>query len=155
MTVCALAYSGGLDTSCMLGWLIDKGYDVVAYCADVGQDDDLEEAGEKARKIGASRVYIEDLKEEFVTNFIFPALKANAIYEGRYLLGTALARPLIAKRQVEIAAREGSDCVARVDLPAGKYHVGVRLRDGTWRAPRNLARVRDDYGGESGVVVIP
>ena len=122
-----LAYSGGLDTSIILRWLIDKGYDVVAYCADVGQDDDLEEAGEKARRIGASRVYIEDLKEEFVTDFIFPALKANAIYEGRYLLGTALARPLIAKRQVEIAAREGSDCVAHGATGKGNDQVRFEL----------------------------
>jgi argininosuccinate synthase len=122
-----LAYSGGLDTSIILRWLIDKGYDIVAYCADVGQDDDLEEAGEKARRIGASRVYIEDLKEEFVTDFIFPALKANAIYEGRYLLGTALARPLIAKRQVEIAAREGSDCVAHGATGKGNDQVRFEL----------------------------
>ena len=122
-----LAYSGGLDTSIILRWLIDKGYDVVAYCADVGQDDDLEEAGEKARRIGASRVYIEDLKVEFVTDFIFPALKANAIYEGRYLLGTALARPLIAKRQVELAAREGSDCVAHGATGKGNDQVRFEL----------------------------
>ena len=122
-----LAYSGGLDTSVILRWLIDKGCDVVAYIADVGQDDDLEEAGEKARRIGASKVYIEDLKEEFVTDFIFPALKANAIYEGRYLLGTALARPLIAKRQVEIAAREGSDCVAHGATGKGNDQVRFEL----------------------------
>jgi argininosuccinate synthase len=122
-----LAYSGGLDTSVILRWLIDKGYDVVAFIADVGQDDDLEEAGEKAQSIGASKVYIEDLKEEFVTDFIFPALKANAIYEGRYLLGTALARPLIAKRQVEIAAREGSDCVAHGATGKGNDQVRFEL----------------------------
>jgi argininosuccinate synthase len=122
-----LAYSGGLDTSIILRWLIDKGNDVVAYIADVGQDDDLQEAGQKARRIGASGVYIEDLKEEFVTDFIFPALKANAIYEGRYLLGTALARPLIAKRQVEIAARERSDCVAHGATGKGNDQVRFEL----------------------------
>jgi len=122
-----LAYSGGLDTSVILRWLIDKGYDVVAYIADVGQDDDLEEAGEKAQRVGATKVYIEDLKEEFVTDFIFPALKANAIYEGRYLLGTALARPLIAKRQIEIAAREGSDCVAHGATGKGNDQVRFEL----------------------------
>ncbi len=122
-----LAYSGGLDTSIILRWLIEKGYDVVAYIADVGQDDDLGEASEKAEKIGASRVYIEDLKEEFVTDFIFPALKANAIYEGRYLLGTALARPLIAKRQVEVAGREGSDCVAHGATGKGNDQVRFEL----------------------------
>jgi argininosuccinate synthase len=92
-----LAYSGGLDTSVILKWLIDEGYEVIAYIADVGQDDDFTEAREKALSIGASKVYIEDLKEEFVTGYIFPAIKANAVYENRYLLGTALARPLIAK----------------------------------------------------------
>ncbi len=122
-----LAYSGGLDTSIILRWLIDKGYDVVAYIADVGQDDDLGEAAEKARRIGASQVYIEDLKEEFVTDFIFPALKANAIYEGRYLLGTALARPLIARKQIEIAVREGSPCVAHGATGKGNDQVRFEL----------------------------
>ena len=87
-----LAYSGGLDTSVILKWLIDNGYDVIAYIADVGQDDDFEAAEKKALTLGASRVYIEDLKETFVTDFIFPAIKANAVYEGKYLLGTSLAR---------------------------------------------------------------
>src|SRR5512133_2569003 len=89
-----LAYSGGLDTSVILKWLIDKGYDVIAYIADVGQAENFDEAKQKALKVGASKVYIEDLKEEFVTDYIFPAIKANAVYEGRYLLGTSLARPL-------------------------------------------------------------
>ena len=95
-----LAYSGGLDTSVILKWLLDKGYDVVAYIADVGQNEDFKAAKEKALKIGASKVYIEDLKKEFVTDFIFTAIKANAIYEGKYMLGTSLARPLIAKKQI-------------------------------------------------------
>jgi argininosuccinate synthase len=122
-----LAYSGGLDTSVILRWLIDQGYEVVAYIADVGQDGDLKEDGEKARRIGASGVHIEDLREEFVTGFIFPALKANAIYEGRYLLGTALARPLIARKQVEIAAREGSGCVAHGATGKGNDQVRFEL----------------------------
>ena len=100
-----LAYSGGLDTSVILKWLIDKGYEVIAYVADVGQDDDFAEVEKKALKIGASKVYIKDLRREFVTDYIFPALKANAVYENRYLLGTSLARPVIAKYQIEIAAR--------------------------------------------------
>ena len=83
-----------------LKWLIDKNYDVIAYIADVGQDEDYEAAKEKALKIGASKVYIEDLKRELVTDYVFPAIKANAIYEGRYMLGTSLARPIIAKRQI-------------------------------------------------------
>jgi argininosuccinate synthase len=97
-----LAYSGGLDTSVILNWLIDKGYDVIAYVADVGQSEDFKAVREKAFKIGASKVYIEDLRKEFVTDYIFPSICANAVYEGRYLMGTALARPLIAKKQIEI-----------------------------------------------------
>jgi argininosuccinate synthase len=107
-----LAYSGGLDTSVILKWLINKGYNVICYVADVGQKDDFEKVREKALKTGASKVYIEDLKEEFVMDYVYPALRGNAIYEGRYLLGTALARPLIAKRQVEIAEKEKTLWVA-------------------------------------------
>ncbi|MDD3806611.1 MAG: argininosuccinate synthase [Candidatus Marinimicrobia bacterium] len=107
-----LAYSGGLDTSVILKWLTHKGYDVVAYVANVGQKDDFDKVREKALKTGASKVYVEDLREELVTDFIFPALRGNALYEGRYLLGTALARPLIAKRQVQIAEKEGTNLMA-------------------------------------------
>ncbi len=107
-----LAYSGGLDTSCILKWLMDEGYEVIAYIADVGQEEDFEAAKEKALKLGASKVYVEDLKEEFVTGYIFQALKGNALYEGTYLLGTAIARPLIAKKQVEIAQKEGAKYVS-------------------------------------------
>ena len=103
-----LAYSGGLDTSIILKWLIEKGFDVVCFLADVGQNEDMHQLKQKALSLGASKVYIEDLKEEFVEQYIFQALKANAIYEGKYLLGTALSRPLIAKKQVEIALRENS-----------------------------------------------
>jgi argininosuccinate synthase len=107
-----LAYSGGLDTSVILKWLVNKGYEVICYVADVGQDDDFEAAREKALKLGASKVYVEDLKRKLVENYIFPALRGNALYEGRYLLGTAIARPLIAKRQVEIAMKEGTKYVS-------------------------------------------
>lgn len=122
-----LAYSGGLDTSCILKWLIDEGYEVIAYLADVGQDENFEEAKEKALKIGASKVYIEDLKEEFVTDYIFPAYSANAIYEGRYLLGTALARPLIAKRHIEIAEKEGAEYVSHGSTGKGNDQVRFEL----------------------------
>jgi len=122
-----LAYSGGLDTSVILKWLTEKGYEVIAFIANVGQDDDLEDAREKAKRIGASGVYLEDLREEFVTHFIFPAIKANAIYEGRYLLGTALARPLIAKKQVEIAKNEGTDYVAHGATGKGNDQVRFEL----------------------------
>jgi argininosuccinate synthase len=122
-----LAYSGGLDTSVILKWLIDEGYDVIAYIADVGQDDNFDEAKEKALGIGASKVYIEDLKEEFVTDYIFPAIKSNAVYEGRYLLGTALARPLIAKRQIEIAAMENAGYVSHGATGKGNDQVRFEL----------------------------
>ncbi len=107
-----LAYSGGLDTSCILRWLLDRGFNVIAYIADVGQREDFHQTKSKASAIGASKVYVEDLKEEFVRDFIFPAIRGNAIYEDRYLLGTSLARPLIAKRQVEIAHKEKAAYIA-------------------------------------------
>jgi len=122
-----LAYSGGLDTSVILKWLINKGYEVIAYVGDVGQDDDYEEVKRKALQIGASKVYIEDLKEEFVTDFIFPAIQANAVYEGRYLLGTALARPIIAKRQIEIAAMENATIVSHGATGKGNDQVRFEL----------------------------
>jgi argininosuccinate synthase len=122
-----LAYSGGLDTSVILKWLIDKGYDVVAYIADVGQAEDFEAAREKAQKMGASKIYLEDLKKEFVTDFIFPAIKANAVYEGKYLLGTSLARPLIAKRQIEIAVKEGTPIVAHGATGKGNDQVRFEM----------------------------
>jgi len=124
-----LAYSGGLDTSVMLKWLANKGYDVIAYIGDVGQNKDLTAVKEKALKTGASKVYIEDLKKEFVENFIFQALKADAIYEGRYLLGTALARPIIAKKQVEIAKKEGTKILAHGCTGKGNDQVRFEL---TW-----------------------
>ncbi|MBT7927357.1 argininosuccinate synthase, partial [Candidatus Woesearchaeota archaeon] len=122
-----LAYSGGLDTSVILKWLLDKGYEVIAYIADVGQDDDFEAAKAKAEKIGASKVYIMDLKKEFVTNYIFQALKGNAIYEGTYLLGTSLARPLIAKYQIEIAKKEGAEYVSHGATGKGNDQVRFEL----------------------------
>lgn len=107
-----LAYSGGLDTSIIIPWLKEN-YDceVIAMAADVGQGEDLESLKEKAVKTGASKICIEDLKEEFVTGYIYPTLKASAVYEGKYLLGTSFARPLIAKRLVEVASREGASAV--------------------------------------------
>jgi len=122
-----LAYSGGLDTSVILKWLIDKGYDVIAYVADVGQSEDFEAVRKKALSVGASKVYIEDLKKEFVTDFIFPTIKANAAYENRYLLGTSVARPLIAKRQVEIAEIEKSNIVSHGATGKGNDQVRFEL----------------------------
>lgn len=122
-----LAYSGGLDTSVILKWLDLKGYDVIAYVADVGQREDFEQVREKALKTGASKVYVEDLKREFVTDYIFAAARGNALYEGRYFLGTAIARPLIAKRQIEIAALEGADIVAHGATGKGNDQVRFEL----------------------------
>lgn len=118
-----LAYSGGLDTSVILKWLVNKGYDVVCFVGDVGQKDDFEAIEKKALKTGASKVYTEDLKEEFVTGFIFPALRGNASYEGRYLLGTALARPLLAKKQIEIAEKEKAEYVAHGSTGKGNDQI--------------------------------
>ena len=102
-----LAYSGGLDTSIIIPWLKENyDYEVIAMAADVGQGEELEPLNEKAIKTGASKLYIEDLKEEFITDYVFPTLKAGAKYEGKYLLGTSFARPIIAKRMVEIAKRK-------------------------------------------------
>jgi len=126
-TKIVLAYSGGLDTSVILKWLVNKGYDVIAYVADVGQPDDFKAIKKKAIKTGASKVYIEDLKKEFVENYIFPAIKANAVYEGRYLLGTSLARPLIAKKQIEIAQKENAEFVAHGATGKGNDQVRFEL----------------------------
>ncbi|MFQ5847789.1 MAG: argininosuccinate synthase [Candidatus Methylomirabilales bacterium] len=123
-----LAYSGGLDTSVILHWLIETyGCEVIAYCADLGQGEELDDVKARALKTGASKVIVEDLKEEFVRDFVFPCLKANAVYEGGYLLGTSMARPLIAKRQVEIARREKADAVAHGATGKGNDQVRFEL----------------------------
>jgi argininosuccinate synthase len=123
-----LAYSGGLDTSVILRWLKEI-YDceVIAFAADLGQKEELTGLEEKALNTGASKIYIEDLQEEFVRDFVFPALRANAIYEGRYLLGTALARPLIAKKQIEIARAEGADTVCHGATGKGNDQVRFEM----------------------------
>ncbi|MBN1548107.1 MAG: argininosuccinate synthase [Syntrophaceae bacterium] len=123
-----LAYSGGLDTSVIVQWLLETyGCEVICFAADVGQKEELHGLEEKAIKTGASKIYIDDLREEFARDFIFPALRANAIYEGVYLLGTSLARPLIAKRQVEIAALEGADAVCHGATGKGNDQVRFEL----------------------------
>jgi argininosuccinate synthase len=122
-----LAYSGGLDTACILKYLLEKGYDVIAYVADVGQIEDFEEIKERALATGASKVYVEDLKRIFVTEFIFPAIAGKAIYENRYLLGTSLARPPIARRHVEIALKEKADAVAHGATGKGNDQVRFEL----------------------------
>ncbi len=122
-----LAYSGGLDTSIILKWLIEKGYEVVCFLADIGQKEDMESSKQKALKLGASKVYIEDLRQEFVEQFVFQALKTNALYEGRYLLGTAIARPLIAKAQIEIARNENTSIVAHGATGKGNDQVRFEM----------------------------
>ncbi|SHF25449.1 argininosuccinate synthase [Caldanaerobius fijiensis DSM 17918] len=123
-----LAYSGGLDTSVIIPWLKEKyDYDVIAVCVNVGQGDELEGIEEKALKSGASKVYVEDVVEEFVTNYIFPTLKAGAIYEDKYLLGTSFARPLIAKKLVDIALAEGAEAICHGATGKGNDQVRFEL----------------------------
>ena len=123
-----LAYSGGLDTSVIIKWLIENyRCEVIAFSADLGQGEELSPLNEKAIKTGASKIYIEDLKEEFAQDFVFPMLRANALYEGRYLLGTSIARPLIARRQIEIALAEGADAVSHGATGKGNDQVRFEL----------------------------
>lgn len=123
-----LAYSGGLDTSVIIPWLKENYHcEVIAMCADVGQGDELAPVREKAIKSGASKVYIEDLKQEFVEDYVWPTLKAGAVYEGKYLLGTSFARPIIAKALVEIALKEGADAIAHGATGKGNDQVRFEL----------------------------
>ncbi len=123
-----LAYSGGLDTSVILKWLIETyKCEVVTFSADLGQEEELDGLESKAIKTGAVKAYVEDLREEFVKNYVFPAFRANAIYEGQYLLGTSIARPLIAKRQIEIAHKEGADGVSHGATGKGNDQVRFEL----------------------------
>ena len=145
-----LAYSGGLDTACILKTLILEGYDVVAYVANVGQLEDFDDIERRARETGASQVFVEDLRAEFVTDFIYPAIAGNAVYENRYLLGTALARPVIAKRHVEVARRVGATAVSHGATGKGNDQVRFELAFAAlapdlevispWKDPEFLAR---------------
>ena len=123
-----LAYSGGLDTSVIAKWLqIEYGYEVVTFTAEIGLGEDLEPARAKAEKLGIKQIYIEDLQEEFVRDFVFPMFRANCLYEGEYMLGTSIARPLIAKRLVEIAQETGSDAIAHGATGKGNDQVRFEL----------------------------
>jgi len=123
-----VAYSGGLDTSVILNWLKDTySAEIIAFCADIGQEEELDGLEEKALKTGASKCYVDDLSEEFARDFIFPMLQAGAIYEGQYFLGTSIARPLIAKRMVEIAQAEGADAIAHGATGKGNDQVRFEL----------------------------
>ncbi len=126
VTKVVLAYSGGLDTSCIVPWLVENYHcEVICFCANVGQEEELSGLEQKALASGASKLYLEDLREEFVTRYIYPTMMAGAIYEREYLLGTSFARPLIAKRMVEVAELEGADAVA--DGATGKGNDQVRF----------------------------
>jgi len=132
-----LAYSGGLDTSVILKWLQDTyGCEIVTFTADIGQGEELAPAREKARKLGVKEIFVDDLREEFVRDFVFPMFRANAIYEGEYLLGTSIARPLIAKRQIEIARKTGADAVAHG--ATGKGNDQVRFELGYYALEPNI-----------------
>ncbi|KAG0634318.1 argininosuccinate synthase [Tuber brumale] len=122
-----LAYSGGLDTSCILAWLLEKDYEVVCFMADIGQEEDFEAAKEKALKIGASSVHIVDLRKEFVEKLCYPAIQCNAIYENVYLLGTSLARPVIARGQIAVAEKEGCTLVSHGCTGKGNDQVRFEL----------------------------
>jgi argininosuccinate synthase len=162
-----LAYSGGLDTSVILKWLQETyACEVIAFAADLGQGKELDDVREKAVNTGACKVYIEDLREEFVRDFIFPMVRANAIYEGSYMLGTSIARPLIAKKQIEIAAREGADTVShgatgkgndqvRFELTYYALNPGIRIiapwRDPRWQLTSRTAMI--DYARQHNIPV--
>ena len=157
-----LAYSGGLDTSVILKWLEEVyGCEVVAFCADLGQGEDLKAIKKKAQSLGVKKIYVEDLRETFVKDHVFPMLRGNAIYEGSYLLGTSIARPLIAKRQIEIAAKEGAAAVChgatgkgndqvRFELTYMALHPQIKIiapwREWTMRSRRELIEYAEKHG---------
>ncbi|PLX86300.1 MAG: argininosuccinate synthase [Desulfuromonas sp.] len=165
MKKAVLAYSGGLDTSIILKWLVEEyGCEVIAFSADLGQGEELDHIPEKAKKTGASKCYIEDLREEFVRDFVFPMFRANAIYEGRYFLGTSIARPLIAKKQMEIAAAEGADAVShgatgkgndQVRFELGYYHFDPAVKViAPWREwDLNSRTALEEYAKKHGIPV--
>ncbi len=155
-----LAYSGGLDTSVLLSWIKETygNAEMIAFCANIGQEDELKGLEKKAKKTGASKIYIDDLQEEFAADFIYPMLRAGAIYEGQYFLGTSIARPLIAKRMVEIAVAEGADAIAhgatgkgndqvRFELTAAALAPGLQII-----APWRDERYRKDFPGRQAMI---
>jgi argininosuccinate synthase len=160
-----LAYSGGLDTSIILKWLVEEYQcEVIAFSADLGQGEELDFIPEKAKKTGASKCYIEDLREEFVRDFVFPMFRANAVYEGRYFLGTSIARPLIAKKQMEIALAEGADAVShgatgkgndQVRFEIAYYHYNPHIRViAPWREWDLKSRTAlEEYAKKHGIPV--
>lgn len=163
-----LAYSGGLDTSVILAWLLDQGYEVIAFLANVGQEEDFEAANEKALKIGATKFIVEDVRDEFVKELCFPAVQSNAVYENVYLLGTSLARPVISRAQIRVAEREGCFAVSHGCTGKGNDQVRFELAFyalkpdvkviAPWRDPEFINRFagRTDllnYAAEKGIPV--
>src|SRR5580698_6753495 len=154
-----LAYSGGLDTSVLLSWIKEK-YDaeIIAFCADIGQEGELRGLKKKALKTGASKIYIDDLREEFARDFIFPMMQAGAVYEGQYFLGTSIARPLIAKRMIEIARREKADAIAHGATGKGNDQVRFELTAAALApeleviAPWRQERYRDQFPGRAEMI---
>src|SRR5450432_4766983 len=137
-----LAYSGGLDTSVLMSWIKDKyNAEMIGFCADIGQEEELDGLEAKALKTGASKIYIDDLQEEFARDFIYPMIHAGAIYEGQYFLGTSIARPLIAKRMVEIAKKEKADAIALFGMMCAN-DLPEWFRDQTWTEPDLIIRTR-------------
>jgi argininosuccinate synthase len=154
-----LAYSGGLDTSVLLSWIKDTYQaEVIAFCANVGQDDELKGLNAKAKKTGASKIYIDDLQLEFARDFIYPMIQAGAIYEGQYFLGTSIARPLIAKRMVEIAKAEGATAIAHGATGKGNDQVRFELTAAALApdleiiAPWRDERFRNDFPGRAEMI---
>ncbi len=155
-----LAYSGGLDTSVLLSWIKDTygQAEMIAFCANIGQEEELKGLDKKARKTGASKIYIDDLQEEFARDFIYPILRAGAIYEGQYFLGTSIARPLIAKRMVEIARAEKADAIAHGATGKGNDQVRFELTAAALApeleiiAPWRDARYRKDFPGRQQMI---
>src|SRR5438093_13629801 len=154
-----LAYSGGLDTSVLLSWIKETYHaEMIAFCADIGQEDELRGLESKAKKTGASKIYVDDLQEEFATDFIYPMIHAGAIYEGQYFLGTSIARPLIAKRMVEIARKEKADAIAHGATGKGNDQVRFELTAAALApdlqviAPWRDKRYRKDFPGRQQMI---
>src|SRR5688572_18242155 len=154
-----LAYSGGLDTSVLLTWLKETySAEIVAFCADVGQEEELQGVEPKALKTGASKCFIEDLRDEFASDFIYPMMQAGAIYEGQYFLGTSIARPLIAKRMVEIAKKEGATAIAHGATGKGNDQVRFELTAAALApeieiiAPWRDERFRNEFPGRAEMI---
>src|SRR5262245_9186296 len=154
-----LAYSGGLDTSVLLSWIKETyNAEIIAFCANIGQAEELKGLERKARRTGASNIYIDDLQQEFARDFIFPMMRAGAIYEGQYFLGTSIARPLIAKRMIEIARKEGARAIAHGATGKGNDQVRFELTAAALApdleiiAPWRDARFRKEFPGRAEMI---